>query len=315
MLMGCAAFAVMYALVHQLRNECDWQIIALIRASLACLFAVLLCKAAGAKLVLLRPPSLWIRSLAGSISLMCGFFAVTREVPVSTVLAISNVFPIWVALLAWPMLGLKPGWPVLVSVVTAVGGVIVMRAPWLEDSGAAVDFGDHTTLAAVCAVASSLFTAVAMLGLHRLHWINTHAVVAHFSGVSALFCLAAVFYFGLQKPLERLLELNTIVLFLCLGLSATIGQVFLTKAFSTGAPAEVAVVNLSTVVMTLMFDVFFFGKSLTWWNLIGMALVMLPTAWVILSPRLRGKTTLDLPSALDSSPPPVDVERQTVENK
>jgi drug/metabolite transporter (DMT)-like permease len=195
------------------------------------------------------------------------------------------------------MLGLKPGWPVIISVVTAVAGVFVMR---LDDADAAFDLGDHTTLAALCGVASSLFTAVAMLGLHRLHWINTHAVVAHFSAVSALFCLGAVFCFGLEKPLENLVRPTTLVLFLGLGLSATIGQVLLTKAFSTGAPAEVAVVNLSTVVMSLMFDIFLFGKSVTWWNLIGMTLVMVPTAWVILMPRLRGKPAEEIVGTAES---------------
>src|SRR5438552_12508053 len=103
MVQGCVAFTVMYTLVHELRRDCDWQIIALGRTLLAFLFAAGLALALRAKLVFLRPPSLWIRSIAGSISLVCSFFAMTRDVPVSNVLAINYIFPIWVALRAWPI--------------------------------------------------------------------------------------------------------------------------------------------------------------------------------------------------------------------
>jgi drug/metabolite transporter (DMT)-like permease len=290
MLVGCVAFAVMYALVHQLRNACDWQIIAFVRAALACLFAMSLARASGAQLVFLRPGSLWMRSLAGSFSLICGFYAVTRDVPASTVLAISNVFPIWVALLAWPMLGLKPGWSIMLSVVTAVAGVVIMCAPWLNESGSFLDVNDQTTVGAFFAFCASMATAVAMLGLHRLHWINTHAIVAHFSAVSMFACIAALFCFPLKMPLENLLHMGTLLMLLGVGVSATAGQICLTKAFTVGAPAEVAVFNLFTVVFMLCFDVTLFGRTLAWWNLVGMALVMVPTAWVIVSHRLKARS-------------------------
>src|SRR5262249_39284670 len=160
MLSGCAAFTVMNTLVHALRETCDWQVIALFRTGLAFLFALILARASGARLAILRPGSLWIRSLAGSVSLVCCFFAITREVPVSNVLALTTIFPIWVALLSWRMLGVKPGWPVLLSVVTAVAGVLLIRPPQLEASDATVATG--------FAFVASMATAVAMLGLNRL---------------------------------------------------------------------------------------------------------------------------------------------------
>ena len=86
----------------------DWQLIAAARAGLALVFAALLAWFGGVRLVFLRPRTLWMRSIAGSISLVCGFYALSR-MPVADVLTVTNMFPIWVALLSWPLLGQAPG--------------------------------------------------------------------------------------------------------------------------------------------------------------------------------------------------------------
>ena len=74
--------------------------IAIARTGLAMIFAALLAMAGGAKLVFFRPGKLWMRSIAGSISLVCGFYAMTHY-PVSEVLTLTNMFPLWVAVLCY----------------------------------------------------------------------------------------------------------------------------------------------------------------------------------------------------------------------
>ena len=78
MLLGTFAFAVMAVLINELKEEVPWQWIALARSSLAMVFGAGLVLAAGAKFVFLRPRTIWMRSLAGSISLLCGFYAMTH---------------------------------------------------------------------------------------------------------------------------------------------------------------------------------------------------------------------------------------------
>ena len=65
-------------------------------------FAAILAMAAGKRLVFFRPRKLWMRSIAGSISLVCGFYAMTHY-PVSEVLTLTNMFPLWVAVLSLPL--------------------------------------------------------------------------------------------------------------------------------------------------------------------------------------------------------------------
>ena len=103
MLSGSLSFAVMATIAHALAPYCDWQLIALVRAFLAMAFAAMLARAARARLIFPGPPVLWMRSIAGSCSLVGTFFAFTR-LPASEVLTLTNLYPIWVALLSWPLL-------------------------------------------------------------------------------------------------------------------------------------------------------------------------------------------------------------------
>ena len=110
MLCGALAFAAMSTCAHALAGHCDWQLIAAARgrAGLACSLQRLLAWAGGVRLVFWRPRTLWMRSIAGSISLTCGFYALTR-MPVADVLTVTNMFPVWVALLSLALAGTGAG--------------------------------------------------------------------------------------------------------------------------------------------------------------------------------------------------------------
>ncbi len=69
---------------------------------------------------------------------------------------------------------------------------------------------------------------------------------------------------------------------LALGLSATIGQLLLTHAFATGSPAKVSVIGLSQIVFALGIDVALFRHAVGPATLLGMVLVLAPTAWLML---------------------------------
>src|SRR5262249_22794815 len=101
--LGSMAFATMAALAHGLATRCDWQTVAFFRAFLVFLFGLLLARLSGARLVIWRPGILWARSIAGSISMVCSFYAFAH-LPIADVLTLTNTFPIWVALLCWPLL-------------------------------------------------------------------------------------------------------------------------------------------------------------------------------------------------------------------
>ena len=271
MLLGSLAFASMATLAHVAGTYCDWQVIAVVRTGLCLALMTLFALAAGVRLVLFRPRTLWLRSIAGSISLVCTFYAFPR-LPVADVLTLTNVFPIWVVLLSWPMLGEVPPRSTWLAVASGIAGVALIQQPHIEA-------GNFATLVALL---SSVTTAFAMLGLHRLHHVDARAVVVHFSAVSLAFALAAFFAFERRAPGSMEMSGSTLWLLLGVGVTATIGQLFLTKAFAAGPPSRVAVVGLSQVAFGGFLDFVVSNQEMGLMKLAGMMLVLAPTAWLLL---------------------------------
>lgn len=277
MLLGSAAFALMATMAHALGPYCDWRVIALSRTFLAMVFAALLALLAGEKLVFWGSRTLWVRSIAGSISLVGTFFAFTK-LPVSDVLTLTNMFPIWVALLSWPLLKERPSGRVWLAVGSGVLGVALIQQPHLAEGN----------IASLVALAGSVSTAVAMLGLHRLHGIDVRAIVVHFSGVALLFCLASFGFAREPVRYERVLDGWPLLLLLGVGVTATIGQLFLTKAFAAGPPAKVSVVGLTQIIWAMGLEVLLGGEALHLTTLagmsrlVGMGLIVVPTGWLMM---------------------------------
>jgi drug/metabolite transporter (DMT)-like permease len=287
MLSGALAFATMGALVHALGTSCDWQIVALARTALALVFAILLAIGGGAQLVFLHPRTLWMRSIAGSISLVCTFYALPR-LPVADVLTLTNVFPVWVALLSWPLLREVPTRQAWIAIALGLTGVVLVEQPHFAP--------DHAGAAApaIAALIGSFTTAIAMLGLHRLQGIDPRAIVAHFSGVALVVCLASLVLVPNHALESSHFDGFSLVLLLGVGVCATIGQLFLTKAFAAGPPAKVSVVALSQVGFAVIFDVLVWKHSFSLITVAGMVLVMAPTAWLLVGQGMAAGGDLDL---------------------
>src|SRR5262249_18404128 len=125
--------------------------------------------------------------------------------------------------------------------------------------------------------------------------IDSRAIVVHFSGVATLFCIVAlgVFpclqgdspgnakgVFGSFSGLDAIALLSL----LGIGVTATVGQLFLTLAFGSGQPSRVAVLGLTQIVFGLLLEHWFWPekKPLNAMAMVGIVLVMAPTAWVLL---------------------------------
>lgn len=318
MLLGTLAFAVMAVLINELKEEVSWQWIALARSSLALLFAAGLVIAGGAQFVFLRPRTLWMRSLAGSVSLLCGFYAMTHY-DVSVVLTLTNMYPLWVAVLSWPLLGTLPSGDTWIAAVVGVIGVCVLSLgippaeSYLATSTSEIQSAAPASqplvvrptelprssysgsIAVVASLVSAFLSAVALIGLHRLHGIDARAVVTHFSGVSTSACLAAIGLSVFWQPslidtsVSSAVTAGSLVMLLGVGLSATVGQLFLTKAFAAGPPSRVSVIGLAQTGFAMLFELVIHQKRFSALTLLGMALILAPTAWVL----LRGRTPVE----------------------
>lgn len=277
MLISATAFAGMSEIAGLLNDgRCHWLIVALARTSLALVFTGILAAVQRTPLIFFRPRTIWIRSTAGSVSLLCSFYAL-GHLPPSDAIAITNMFPIWVAVLSWPILGDRPSLVVWAAVILSVVGAGIMH---YEPPG---DVSSSTTqLGVAAAVVSSMLSGVVVIGLNLLQGVHAQAIVVHFSFVSTLFLLAVLTQQGIGLEQFAGLEPSTFALLLGLGFAATIGQIFLTKAFAAGNASKVSVVALSQVAMCALFEFCFLDRSFQWNTILGMILVIGPTAWLML---------------------------------
>jgi drug/metabolite transporter (DMT)-like permease len=290
MLGGAVSFALMGAFTHALGSRCDWVFVAVVRTVVMLGSAVAMAWVAGVRLVVWRPPTLWTRSLAGSCSLVFNFYALAR-LPVADAITLSNLYPLWIVLATALVLRQPLTLGETLGVLSGIAGVVMIERPHLE--------GDR--LAVVAAIGSSVSTAVAMFGLHRLRNIDSRAVVAHFAAVGTVVAGVWVLvrpWSGWQIVVNPL----TLSLLLGVGISGTIGQVCLTRAYASGAPTRVSVFGLSQVVFAMSLDVLFWNRSFSPSTLLGFLLVLTPAAWLIGQSRIKLGTNPEFGRRGDPTP-------------
>jgi drug/metabolite transporter (DMT)-like permease len=263
------AFSWMATLAPLAGRACGWQTVAMVRCAIPLILIVIWAKWDGVKLTLRGSPLLWMRSLAGSCSLVGSFFAFTH-LPLTDIYAISNTFPVWVALLSWPMLGQMPTGLVWLSIASSIAGVFVLQGPQLQAGNPA----------SLIVVAVSIFTAVAMMGLNRLKHLDPRAVVVHFSATALAFAIAAYFVFPVEEPREAFDWTHAAELVM-VGVMATVGQYFLTRAVTAGDPTKVSVASLSQFVMIFVLDISVLGHTVDVSKLWGIPLILGPTIWLM----------------------------------
>lgn len=294
MLIGAVAFSIMGSLAHGLKHELDWQVIALTRAAIPCVLVLIYSCVKGLRLVLIGTPLLWMRSLTGSLSLLAVFYSLTR-LPTSDVLTLTNLFPIWVALLSWPLLGEKPGKVAWIGLVCSIIGVILIQQPHFQEGNYAV----------FVAFSASLTTALAMIGLNRLKGVDSREIVFHFSSVAVIVAFATwwichLFHFSNLLAGEKTevkpgnLTIDLLMLF-GVGVAALTGQFCLTNAFKLGPATQVSVVGLSQVGFAMLIDMFVWGRQFNLTTLLGIALVLGPTAWLLWTGRKAKLPEITLP--------------------
>ncbi|HKQ74525.1 MAG TPA: DMT family transporter [Blastocatellia bacterium] len=271
MLWASLAFAVMAAFSHRAGESCDWQLVVVARAVVAFFFAAIIAKVGHVKLLWRGTATLWVRSVAGSVAMLCNFYALAH-LPVSDTLTLMNTSPIWVTLLLWLTFGQRPTIGVIYAVITSVAGIALIQQPHFQR-------GKFACLMALC---GAICASIAMLGLNRLKNMDPRAIVTHFSGVASV---ATVVFLLLTNPKDYSSQLgnkSVLTLLLMVGATGVAGQIGMTRAFAKGQASRISVIALSQILFGLGFDVLFWNRSVNLISLLGMVLVIAPTAWLIL---------------------------------
>jgi drug/metabolite transporter (DMT)-like permease len=277
MLASSLSFAAMTACAHGAGEVSgDWRFTAVTRAGLVLLLAMAVARMQGVRLIWLGSRTLWVRSLTGSFSMLLTFYALTH-LRISTAITLTNTFPLWVALLAWPVLGERPTRGVGLALLGGILGVALIERP---------DRGDFRWASAT-ALAASVCTAIVMIGLNRLKHLEPLAIVVHFSAVATVVCCGYsvwTVFRGSPVDFQALLRPEALALLAGIAVFATAGQILMTRAFQLAPPQKLAVVGLSQVVFALGFDLLFWPMDIDTITFAGITLVVAPVAWLLLHP-------------------------------
>jgi drug/metabolite transporter (DMT)-like permease len=269
MVSGAFLFALMAAMTRFLADDVSWAAIASVRSLIAFVFAALGVLIAGSKLVVWRPRTLWVRSLAGSTSLLCAFFAMTH-LPLADSVTLFYLQAIWIPCLSWLFLRYAITPRDLLAVASGIIGVVLIVQPHFTSTG----------VATVVAVLGSVAAAAAMIGLHRVRGVDTWAIVAHFSGVSSV--VAVCGWLVVPEPLPFAeWHLKSFVVLGGIGVCGVLAQFCMTKSYAKGNPTWVGVAGLSQVVFAAGLDMLIWRRSFSLYAILGMVLITAPSAWLM----------------------------------
>ncbi len=262
MLFAATSFAVMNALVGGL-HAVPWPLLGLARSVFGLAAALILARARGASLRVFDTRTMWRRSLFGSASMLCTFYALTH-MPLADATALLNTIPLWIAALAAWSLRERPSGLLLTALALAFAGVLCIERPSL-----AVD-----ALPGAMALCAAGLAAIAMVSLRRLSGETPEAVVVHFSAVaSAMMALASVAWIatrGAPAPPTVTMVAGVVAI----GITATAGQFAITRAYALDRAARVGAAGWIQVVLALAIDAVVFGRRPEGWTVAGIALIL-----------------------------------------
>lgn len=278
MLFSAFCFALMGAFTHSLKDTFDWRITGFARAFINFVLIVILARATSKPLIFKAPSSLWWRSIAGTISILCTFY-VFANLPIAEATSLTNLVPIWMALLIAVVDNKLVPRTVLISIILSVIGVFFIQQPHFDQGSHAVYVG----------IAQALFAAIAVYNLHRTKDLHPTTVVAHFTGVASV-----VTFFVMLPSLATLLDGTkyswpVIISLLGVGLTGTVAQLAMTRAYLLGNPSINSTVGLAQVAFATVLDVLIWSRSFGIETIIGILLITLPTTFFVARVQIRNR--------------------------
>jgi drug/metabolite transporter (DMT)-like permease len=275
MVAASSCFATMNAMTALLgRRGLPWQATVFARASIGLLFAIAVWRLRKTKWVVADRKTMWVRSLAGSSSMMLTFYALTH-MPLADATALLNTTPLWIALFAYIHLGEKPGRSVIVALFVALAGVWFVEQPSFA----------RGELAGLCALLAGMASAVAMVSLRQLGTEPPEIIVTHFSSIATVVTGSALGLRAAQAPVRAPHSWIELLLVLAVGATATMGQLVMTRAYGLDRAARVGGVGWVQVLLALLIDGLFRSKWPNRSAMTGICLLILAGILLYLSAR------------------------------
>jgi len=216
----------------------------------------------------------FLRAAFGVASMYCFFYAIAK-LPLAAAMLLTYSTPLYVPFIAWLWIHERPPFIVFPAVVLGIVGISFIVRP-------SATFDLSAGLVGVCAGA---LAAGAMVSIRRIS--NTEPasrIVFYFAGMASLIAVVPMLW-SWKTPDQR-----EALLLLATGLTATLGQLCLTRAYSLAPAARIGPFTYTSVVFSALLAWWLWGESLDRWSALGVALVIatcVMVGWTRREPQLE----------------------------
>lgn len=274
MLMASFLFAIMAVFVKFASHDYSAAEMVFYRGLFGVAGMILFARSQNLTLATRHLPSHLVRGIAGFLSLWMWFYTLAH-LPLATSVTLNYTSPLWVALFAALYFREPVHWQLPAALAAGFAGVVLMLQPTLtEDQYFVGAVGAGSGMLA----AFAYLTVKKLSDLHEPEW----RIVYYFS-------VASVICAGIWVLVEEAhaLTLRGAALLAGVGISATLAQLALTRAFGKGHTLLTANLGYSGVVFSIIFGIAFWEETLPFIGWAGMALTVASGALATWSVRQR----------------------------
>jgi S-adenosylmethionine uptake transporter len=235
------------------------------RGLIGAVMLAIVARSRGISLATRVPATHFWRSLTGVIAMFLWFYAL-GNLPLATAMTLNYMSSVWMALFLLggaAMLGsFKVDGRLIGTVLLGFGGVAAILRPTI-----AHDQLWHGLIGLI----SGMISATAYLQVAALARAGEPEmrIVFYFSLGGAIFGLITTFFTGMH-----LHSLSGLALLVAVGALATVAQLLMTRAYSTGRTLVIASLQYLGIAFSFGYGVLLFADQVTWLALAGMLLIV-----------------------------------------
>ncbi len=221
---------------------------------------------------------LLLRSLLGTLGILCNFYALDR-LDLADASILNKMSPFFVIIFSIMILKEKITVPQLLFVLGALVGAVFVVKPSFANTSTVPAF--IALFGGICA--GFAYTMVRLLGQRGVKGV---IIVAFFSGFSCLVTLPFLIFNYHPMTLKQF------IILICAGMSAAGGQFTITAAYTNAPAREVSVYDYTQIIFAAALGFFVFGQipdALSW---VGYAIIVAMAILMFIYNKRRGEPSL-----------------------
>jgi drug/metabolite transporter (DMT)-like permease len=272
-LVGIFVFQVLNVLGKWLAESYPIGMLVFFRSIFALIANIIMVARSGgvASLATERQNALLLRGIIWFAMLVCSFYAF-HLLPVADASAIGFSAPLFVTILARPLIGEMVGARRWVAVIAGFSGVLIIVRPG----------GDVTGLGALFALGDAIFYAIGMLLVRQISRTESSVTIVFYCCLVAAVISIGVIPFCWVTP-----SFHDLCLLILMGLIGGVAQYLTTQSYRFAPASVVAPFIYSALIWSVLFGFAIWGQLPSRWIYVGVILVIASSLYLARSEAKR----------------------------